>query len=238
MKAMIFAAGMGTRLKPFTDKHPKALAMVNDKSLLQRNIEYLKSYGLTDVIINVHHFSEQIEEFLKEHDNFGCTITISDERGELLETGGGLLKVADKLQGLDSFLVMNVDILTNLDLESLIYAHNSSDNLVTLAVTDRESSRYLLFNRQNILCGWKNTKTGELKIARQEDELVAKAFSGIHVINPKIFSLIKQRGKFSIIDTYLDLSANYAIKAYDHSCDVLIDVGKPEAITKAEKLFS
>jgi MurNAc alpha-1-phosphate uridylyltransferase len=238
MKAMIFSAGMGTRLKPFTDKHPKALAMVNDKSLLQRNIEYLKSYGLTDLIINVHHFAEQIEDFLKEHENFGCTITISDEREELLETGGGLLKVADQLQDLDSFLVMNADILTNLDLKSLIYTHNLSDNLVTLAVTDRESSRYLLFNRQNILCGWKNTKTGEVKITREEDELIPKAFSGIHIINPKIFSLIKQSGKFSIIDTYLDLSASYDIKAYDHSCDVLIDVGKPEAITKAEKLFS
>lgn len=238
MKAMIFAAGMGTRLKPFTDKHPKALAKIHDKTLLQRNIEYLKSYGLTDLIINVHHFADQIETFLEEHDNFGCIINISDEREELLETGGGLLKVSDKLQGLDSFLVMNADILTNLNLESLIYAHNSADCLATLAVTGRESSRYLLFNRQNELCGWKNTKTGEERIIRKEDEYIPKAFSGIHVINPAIFKLTKQTGKFSIIDTYLDLCAEHTIKSFDHSCDILIDVGKPEAIAKAEKVFS
>ena len=238
MKAMIFAAGMGTRLKPFTDKHPKALAKIHEKTLIQRNIEYLKSFGLSDLIINVHHFADQIETFLKEHDNFGCTITISDEREELLETGGGLLKVKDNLQGMDSFLVMNADILTNLNLESLIYAHNLADCLATLAVTDRESSRYLLFNRQNELCGWKNTKTGETKIIRQEDEYIPKAFSGIHIINPKIFNLIRQSGKFSIIDSYLDLCAEHSIKGFDHSCDILIDVGKPEAIAKAEKLFS
>mgnify|MGYP003855623537 CR=1 FL=1 len=235
---MIFAAGMGTRLKPFTDKHPKALAKIHEKTLIQRNIEYLKSFGLSDLIINVHHFADQIETFLKEHDNFGCTITISDEREELLETGGGLLKVKDNLQGMDSFLVMNADILTNLNLESLIYAHNLADCLATLAVTDRESSRYLLFNRQNELCGWKNTKTGETKIIRQEDEYIPKAFSGIHIINPKIFNLIRQSGKFSIIDSYLDLCAEHSIKGFDHSCDILIDVGKPEAIAKAEKLFS
>jgi len=238
MKAMIFAAGMGTRLKPFTDKHPKALAKIHEKTLIQRNIEYLKSFGLSDLIINVHHFADQIETFLKEHDNFGCTITISDEREELLETGGGLLKVKDNLQGMDSFLVMNADILTNLNLESLIYAHNLADCLATLAVTDRESSRYLLFNRQNELCGWKNTKTGETKIIRQEDEYIPKAFSGIHIINPKIFNLIRQSGKFSIIDSYLDLCAEHSIKGFDHSCDILVDVGKPEAIAKAEKLFS
>jgi MurNAc alpha-1-phosphate uridylyltransferase len=238
MKAMIFAAGLGTRLKPFTENNPKAMAPVNGKPLLQRNIEYLKSFGFKEFVINVHHFPEQITGFLHEHNNFGCNITISDETEALLETGGGLKKAAIHLQGNRPFLVMNVDILTNLDISKMIEFHKSNKALATLAVTERVTSRYFLFNANNELCGWKNTKTGEERIVRDEPGLIPKAFSGIHVIEPAIFDLIKREGKFSIVDVYLELCGQKTISCYDHSADILIDVGKPEAIIEAESLFA
>lgn len=237
MKAMIFAAGLGTRLKPFTEQHPKALAEVNGKPLLQRNIEYLKSFGIREFVINVHHFPEQIRDFLSMNHNFGCSISISDETAALLETGGGLKKAALLLQGDEPFIVMNADILTNLNLGRMIDFHKSSGALVSLAVTGRSTSRYFLFNQKHELCGWKNLKSGEEKIIRKETNLTLRAFSGIHIINPAIFGLIEQEGKFSIVDVYLALCADHTIMGYDHSSDILIDVGKPEAIQEAERLF-
>ncbi len=238
MKAMIFAAGLGTRLKPFTENSPKAMAPVNGKPLLQRNIEYLKSFGFHDFVINVHHYPEQITGFLKEQKNFGCNIIISDETDALLETGGGLKKAAQYLAGENPFLVMNVDILTNLDVSQMIAHHKEHRSLATLAVTSRVTSRYFLFNAAHELCGWMNQKTGEEKIMRNEPGLIPKAFSGIHVIEPQIFELMKREGKFSIVDVYLELCEHQIISGYDHTADVLIDVGKPEAIAEAERLFA
>jgi N-acetyl-alpha-D-muramate 1-phosphate uridylyltransferase len=238
MKAMIFAAGLGTRLKPFTQDHPKALALVNNKSLLQRNIEYLKSFGIHEFVINVHHFPEQIIAFLKAHGNFNCRIMISDETDALLETGGGLKKAAPLLKGNDPFVVMNVDMLTNLDIAKMLASHKSDKPITTLAVTNRSTSRYFLFNEKNELCGWKNTKTGEEKIIRKEAKLVPRAFSGIHIMDPAIFDLITKEGKFSLVDVYLELCAHKTIMGYDHSSDVLIDVGKPESVVQAESLFN
>ena len=235
---MIFAAGLGTRLKPFTDNHPKALAVVNNKPLLQRNIEYLKGYGINEFVINVHHFPDQIIDFLKEHNNFGCKVNISNETDALLETGGGLKKASDYLKGNTPFLVMNVDMLTNLAVDKMIAFHNAGKALATLAVKRRETTRYFLFNDKNELCGWQNTKTGEEKIKRQEPDLTPKAFSGIHIIDPQIFDLIKQEGKFSMVDVYLDLCSKHTIKGFDHTNDILLDVGKPESIQQAEALFS
>lgn len=234
---MIFAAGLGTRLKPFTENHPKALAVVNGKPLLQRNIEYLKSFGVREFVINVHHFSGQITDFLAQHQHFGCNIMISDETGALLETGGGLKKAAPLLEGPDPFIVMNSDILTNLDMGRMIAFHQQNASIASLAVSSRTSSRYFLFNENVELCGWKNVKSGEEKIVRKEHELNPKAFSGIHIIEPVIFELIKQEGKFSMVDVYLDLCAGHKIIGFDHSSDILIDVGKPEAVGKAESLF-
>jgi len=234
---MIFAAGLGTRLKPFTENHPKALAVVGNKTLLQRNIEYLKFYGFNEFILNVHHFPDQIITFLNKHENFGCNITISDETVALLETGGGLKKASGFLKGNEPFLVMNVDMLTNLDIGKMIAFHNEYRPLATLAVTERVTSRYFLFNNQNELSGWKNTKTEEEKIRRHHADLIPKAFSGIHIIEPAIFDLMKQEGKFSMVDVYLDLCSEHRIMGYDHSNDILIDVGKPESITEAESLF-
>jgi len=234
MKAMIFAAGLGTRLKPFTDFHPKALVQVNDKPLLQRNIEYLKSHGIHEMVINVHHFASQIYNFLEENDNFDCKITISDESDELLETGGGLLKAKEFLKN-SPFLVINADILTDLNLTEFIKFHKKNDSLVSLALSDRTSSRKLLLNDKNRLVGWKNITTGE-QILTESIFYREFAFSGIHLIEPKIFDLIEETGKFSIMKTYMNLMQNHQINGFIHNAH-LIDVGKPEAIAEAELFF-
>ncbi len=234
---MLFAAGLGTRLKPFTENHPKALALVNGKPLLQRNIEYLKTFGVNEFVINVHHFANQILTFLDDHNDFGCRITISDETDELLETGGGLKKAAQFLKGSEPFVVMNSDILTTLNVGEMIAYHRNRKALATLATTTRKTSRYFLFNRKQELCGWENVQTGEKKISKDEPNLIQGAFSGIHVIDPAIFPLIKQEGKFSMVDVYLELCKQHNIQSFDHSSDVFVDVGKPESITQAEKYF-
>lgn len=238
MKAMILAAGLGSRLKPFTDAHPKALAMVNNKTLLQRNIEYLASFGIKDLIINVHHFAQQIKDLIQEKDGFGSNITISDESDEVLETGGGLLKASWFFKDtIEPFVLMNADVLTDMDLGAMIIQHKRLQPVATLAVTSRHTTRYFLFDEMPDLCGWRNEKTGEQKMSREATYLSAKAFSGIHVISPKIFSLIKSKAKFSMVDVYIDIARTHAIKAFDHSNNKFIDVGKPESIAKAEGIF-
>ena len=235
---MLLAAGLGTRLKPFSNKHPKALAIVNGKTILQRNVEYLASFGIKEVIVNVHHFADQIIDFIKENNGFGGDISISDERDQVLETGGGIKKAGWFFEGnTEPFIVMNVDILTNLDLHKIIMQHQQNDPLATLAVTSRITSRYFLFDELNRLCGWKNEKTGEQKISRKAIKYYEKAFSGIHVISPKIFHFIKMEGKFSMVDVYLELAKSQVIESFDHSDSKFIDVGKPESILKAEEMF-
>ncbi len=236
MKAMILAAGLGTRFKPWTDQHPKALALVNGKSLLERNIRYLQSFGIKEVIVNVHHFSEQILEVIHKHKGWGSDISISDETGQVLETGGGIKKASGYFD-YGSFVLMNVDILTDLDLEAMIFYHEEKKPLVTLAVTNRKSSRHFLFDRDERLAGWRNTKTGEEKISIAAPVLLEKAFSGIHLISPEIFPLIHQEGKFSIVDVYLELASSHPILGFDHSGSKLVDVGRTESVDVAEKLF-
>ena len=236
MKAMLFAAGLGTRLKPLTDKHPKALAEVNGKTLLEHNIRYLRRFGIEDVIVNVHHFADQIINTIEDNGGFGSWITISDERDEVLETGGGLKKAAEYFEGENAFVVMNVDVLTNLDLQKMIESHASNDALATLAVMKRDSSRHLLFDSEMTLCGWTNNNTGERKISRELDALQPFAFSGIQVLSPVIFDM-PFAGKFSMIDVYLHFAKTQTIKGYDHTGNVFIDVGKPENLEKASYLF-
>jgi MurNAc alpha-1-phosphate uridylyltransferase len=238
MKGMILAAGLGTRLKPWTDHHPKAMAPVNGKSLLQRNIEYLQQYGITEVIVNVHHFADQIMSVIEENNGWGSQISISDETDSVLETGGGLRKAGWYFKGEKDFVLMNVDILTNMNLSVLIRQQENTGVLATLAVTDRETSRYFLFDEKGILSGWRNVKTGEEKTARAVQPVFQKAFSGIHVISTGIFPLMTQQGRFSMVDVYLDLARNHTIASYDHTGTTLIDVGKPESIGKAEKFFN
>ena len=233
---MIFAAGLGTRFKPWTDAHPKALAIVNGKSLLQRNIEYLQQYGIRKVVVNVHHFADQIIHAIKDNKGWGSDIVISDETDAVLETGGGLKKAAALLQG-GSFVVVNVDILTDLNLGDMIHYHQQLMPLATLAISNRITSRYFLFDHLHNLCGWRNTKTGEEKISRISADNSPKAFSGIHIIDPKIFSLMQQKGKFSMVDVYLDLAKSEIIKGFDHTGSKFIDVGKPEAVPVAASLF-
>jgi N-acetyl-alpha-D-muramate 1-phosphate uridylyltransferase len=236
-KAIIFSAGLGTRFKPWTDKHPKALALVNGKSLLQRNIEYLQQYGITDVVVNIHHFPKQITEAIKTNKGWGSNVIISDETDVVLETGGGLMKAKTQLQNGKPFISLNVDILTNLDLNKLMAFHLQHKPLVTFGVTNRKSSRVLLFDADNRLCGWKNVQTGEQKISINKPNLVEKAYSCVVIYEPEIFSLIKQKGKFSIMDSYLALAEENIILGYDHSGDNLVDVGRPESVAVAEKLF-
>lgn len=235
MKGMILAAGLGTRLKPFTENHPKALLPVNGKSLLQRNVAYLQSFGINDIVVNVHHFADQIISTIKENNGWGANITVSDESDEVLETGGGLKKAGVFLQdAAEPFVLMNADMLTDLDLGEMKELHTQSNVLATLAVTNRSTSRYLLFDDNNVLCGWLNEKTGEQKGKAGSK----KAFSGIHIISPQIFKHIKEEGKFSMIDLYLRLAfEGFTINCFDHSNGKLLDVGKPEAVVIAAEMF-
>lgn len=236
MKALIFAAGKGTRLKPFTDHHPKALAVVNEIPLLERNIRYLQRFGINDFVINVYHFGDQIVDFIKKNDSFGAQIEISDEKEELLETGGGLV-FAKKFLDLDEdFIIMNADILTDLNLNDLVKFHQQKNDFATLAVSDRVSSRKLLFNENKVLRGWLNVETGEQRLAEFNKGFKPLAFSGIHCINPRIFNKIKRTGKFSIMEEYLDLMHTEEIHGFEHQAH-LIDVGKPASIAAAEKIF-
>jgi NDP-sugar pyrophosphorylase family protein len=240
--AMIFAAGMGTRFKPWTDHHPKALAVVNGKTLLQRNVEYLAGFEIKNVIINVHHFAEQIMEEVDKQKGWGSRITISDEREQLLETGGGLLKARKLLELAGRFITINADILTDLDLTRLISFHEKESALISFGVTSRPSTRELLFDADRQLKGWKNNATGEIRMVKgvppeKAASLKAMAYSCVTVMESRVFSLITQKGKFSLIDTYLDLASSQRIKGFDHSGDKLVDVGKTESIAVAEKLF-
>lgn len=235
-KAMILAAGLGSRLKPWTDFHPKALARVNGKSLLQRNVEYLQCFGFKQVIVNVHHFAEQIISEVDRNQGWGSHITISDETSEVLETGGGLKKAAGFFDS-GPFVLMNVDILTILDLNQIMDAHLQHKPLATLATRQRDTSRYFRFDDNGVLCGWINVKTGEQKDSRPAADLHNSAFSGIHVIDPALLPLISREGKFSMVDVYLDLARTHDIREFDHSDGAFIDVGKPESVVLAEQTF-
>ena len=240
MKALIFAAGLGTRLKPFTDHHPKALAPVNGKPLLQRNMEYLSAFGIHDFIVNVHHFADQIIRFLEENENFGQRVTTSHEKEQPLETGGGL-KYASWFFEQESkpFLVMNADILTNLDLGRMLADHQVHRPLATLAVTERNASRAFLFNQEDILCGWTNRSTGEERISRNgQGRLQTGSFTCVHIIEPDMLKIMPGTGKFSIIDTYLELARAHVIRGYRHNGDIVVDVGRPSSILEAEQLFA
>lgn len=249
MRAMILAAGLGTRLKPFTDFHPKALAIVNGKSLLQRNIEYLQSFGISEVVVNVHHFADQIKDAVEINKSWGSQVFISDESSEVLETGGGVLYAKSFFEKEENWLVMNADILTNLDIDKLIAAdkvlsEGSENYIATLAVTSRVSSRNLIFSTDGNLIGWKNNTTREEKWAiintheqPADNHAISKAFSGIQILHSSFYSTLGIKGKFSLIDAYLQTAAKGTIGYYDHSDSILIDVGKPENIEKAESLF-
>lgn len=238
MKAMILAAGKGTRLKSLTDNTPKALVKAGAMSMLERLIMKMKVQGVNSIVINVHHCAEQIIDFLEQRNHFDIPISISDETGQLLETGGGILKAAPLLETDEAFIVHNVDILSDLDLRKIYQEHLDRKSLVTLAVKNRNTSRYLLFDDQLRMQGWENRGTGEKIIAgRDSTSLMPLAFSGIHVISPAIFALISEKGVFSIIDTYLRLCKDHPITGYRHDQGLWIDAGKPEGLQTANMLL-
>ena len=210
--------------------------MVNGKSLLQRNVEYLQQYGIKNVVVNVHHFADQIIETVEKNRGWGSDINISDEQDEVLETGGGLLKARTLLQD-EPFITLNADILTDLNINNLVNYHEQCSALISFGVTKRKTSRYFLFDGDDRLYGWRNVNTGEEKIAVSKTGLVEKAYSCVAVFQPEIFDLIPQRDKFSLTETYLSLAADHVIMGYDHSGDTFVDVGKPESIALAEALF-
>jgi NDP-sugar pyrophosphorylase family protein len=236
MKAMILAAGLGTRLRPLTDNIPKALVKVKGITLLESSIRYLHKNGVNSIIINIHHFGEQIIDFLAEHENFGSEIAVSDERDQLLDTGGGLRKAAWFFPGHDSFIVYNVDVITDLNLAPVTDLHRRSNALATLVVKNRETLRYFLFNGEMELSGWENKSTGEQKITRKErGELQPFAFSGIQVVSPMIFPLIEETGKFSLTELYLRLSSTQKIAGFIDKDSYWIDVGKPQNVFSTTK---
>lgn len=239
---MIFAAGLGSRLKPLTDTMPKALVPVAGRPMLEHVILKLKSYGVTEIVINIHHFGEQILDFLKVNDDFGLTIHISDERGQLLDTGGGIKKARPFLDTSDEpFIVHNVDILSDVNLKEVYDYHLQNGSVATLLASRRKTSRYLLFDAEKKLCGWINKDTGASKpegFHYDESLYQEYAFSGIHVLSPAIFRLLdtpRWEGKFSIMDFYLATCRQADFSGYLIDDLQLIDIGKLETLAKAEE---
>lgn len=232
---MILAAGLGTRLRPITDSVPKALVKIGNTTLLEICINRLKSQGISNIIINVHHFEEQIINFLAENNNFGVNISISDERKKLLDTGGGLKKASWFFDDGKPFLLYNVDVISTLNINDLYNFHIENNAMATLIVRKRESSRYMLFNSENILRGWKNVKTDEVKCTEDVRTLNEFAFSGIHIIDPKIFSYMPDKDVFSIIDFYLEVMKKNNIFGYLDKNSFWLDVGNLDSLKIAEK---
>ncbi|MDD4776756.1 MAG: nucleotidyltransferase family protein [Fermentimonas sp.] len=242
MKAMIFAAGLGSRLKPLTDSMPKALVSVGGKPLLQHTIEKLKLAGFDEIIINIHHFGEQIIDFVESKNYFDIRIEFSDEREKLLDTGGGIKKASHFFDDNRPFLVHNVDILSNIDLNELYTSHVSNNAIATVVCSDRKTSRYLCFDSEKQLKGWINKKTGEVKSPVPDfdsSQYSQLAFSGIHIIDPSIFSHMDNfTDRFSIIDFYLSVCDYEKIVYYSVKDSQMIDVGKHESLMLAEKFLS
>ena len=235
---MLFAAGLGTRLRPYTLNTPKAMVTVGNAPLLEHAIQHLMLHGVERIVINVHYMADQIIDYVHTNQSrFDAELVFSDEQDQVLETGGGLKKAA-QLLGDQPFIVYNVDILSNIDLGAMYQYHLQHQNLATLAVRKRTSSRYLSFDNDHQLCAWKNTKTGEKKVARPNVEnLTDWAFSGIHVIDPIIFESMPPPSKYSIIPIYMELAKTNKIMAYPHDQDFWMDVGRPKHLEEANKLI-
>jgi len=240
MRAMVLAAGLGTRLRPLTDDRPKALVEIAGRTMLGITLTRLRSFGIEEAIVNVHHFADMVVEYLKAKSNFGMRIEISREDG-LLDTGGGLKKAAWFFQEggetkAGPFLLHNVDVISAIDLERMLARHYENRSLATLAVQERESSRQLLFDPEGVLCGRRGGRSRESEIVRAASQLTPLAFSGIHVISPRLFELMTESGAFSIIDVYLRLAAaGEKISAFRADKFYWRDLGKPESVQQASR---
>lgn len=238
MKAMILAAGLGTRLRPLTNDRPKALVEAGGHTLLEITLLRLRSFGVIDVIINVHHYADMVVQYLKDNDNFGMNLAISRE-DVLLDTGGGLKKAVDFFlaSGCDAdepFILHNVDVLSTIDLERMIRFHRDRESLATLAVQERMTSRYLLFDSDGLLCGRRAGIDGVPEFVRPTSNVTARAFSGIHVISTRLFGKICEQGAFSIITSYLRLASQQEkIAAFNTGEYYWRDLGKPESVVQA-----
>jgi NDP-sugar pyrophosphorylase family protein len=238
---MVLAAGLGTRLRPLTNDRPKALVEVDGRTMLEITLERLRAFGVREVIVNVHHYADMVIEYLRAHHNFGMRIEVSREE-ELLDTGGGIKKAAWFFleHGEDEpFLVHNVDVMSTIDLAALVHAHRERDALATLAVQDRATSRYLLFNNEGELCGRRAGRDGTPEMVRACADTNALAFSGIHVLSPRLLAKMNKDGAFSIITTYLRLAGEgekiLAFRADEYQWR---DLGKPENVAEAARELS
>jgi len=239
MKAMILAAGLGTRLRPLTNDRPKALVEIAGRTLLEITLERLRSFGIHEVIINVHHFAGKVVDYLRAHRDFGMEIVISSEDA-LLDTGGGLKKAAwfflERPGSSEPFVVHNVDVLSTIDLRRMVNDHREHGGLATMAVQKRKTSRYLLFDSSMTLCGRRNGEDGTPELVCQVPKFDAFAFSGIHVISPLLLSMLTEDGAFSIITSYLRLAAEgEGVNAFRADDYYWRDMGKPESLPQAEK---
>ena len=236
MRAMILAAGLGTRLRPLSNDRPKALVEVAGRTLLEVTLRRLASSGIREVIVNAHHFADLIIEYLRKNDNFGMQIEVSRE-DVLLDTGGGLKKAAGFFEDdAESFILHNVDVISSIDLREMLEFHSDSHALATLAMQDRDTARYLLFDEHDRLCGRRKGREGVWEMARPAEEVKALAFCGIHVIAPGMLPLMQEQGVFSIIDSYLRLTAaGENIAAFRADQYYWRDLGKPENVVQAER---
>ena len=237
MKAMILAAGLGTRLRPLTKNRPKALVEVAGRTLLEIAIARLGEFGVSEVIVNVHHFAEMVTAYLREKNNFGMRIEISEE-ASLLDTGGGLKKAAwffrEQGPAAAPFILHNVDVISTIDLRRMLDFHNGNQALATLAVQQRQTSRYLLFDEQMRLCGRRLVEEQKTELVRPSPQLQELAFSGIHVISPRLLELMSENGAFSIVQSYLRLAGEgERIVAYRADGAYWRDLGKPESVARA-----
>lgn len=232
MKAMILAAGMGTRLRPLTLNKPKALVEIRKKPMIAHAIDYLAANGIFEIIINVHHFSDQIIDYVKDQYSSKYNIVFSHEENQLMDTGGGIKKAESFLAESNPFLVMAMDIITSLDISDMMTYHKAHQSMVTLAVKERTTSRSLLFSEQsNKLIGWRDERTREIKwVNEKNNRFVALGFSGIHLIHPHIFSLMPDNKPFSITDFYLDISSAHDIRGFRHDHDSWEEFGRLENI--------
>ena len=250
MKAMIFAAGLGSRLKPFTDLHPKALAEIGGKPILGRVIEKLKSYGINEIVVNVHHFANQIIDYINNNNNFGIEIHISDETDKLLDTGGGILAARRWLDGDEPFLVHNADILTDFNIQEMHKFAIARAAWATLLVAERSTRRYLMFESDNFrMKGWINIESGEVRpeTITQYESLIRRAFGGVHIVSPDIFPELQRFAdkmdnssipKFSITDFYISRCADLNIFGFEPTVPYRWhDIGKPESLMAANADF-
>jgi len=238
MEAMIFAAGLGTRLQNETADKPKALVEIGGRTLLERAIEKVTEAGATQIVVNVHHFSEKVIQFIQDH-QWQVSVRISDESGLLLETGGGLKKAAPLFAGNQPILLYNVDVLSDVNLRNMVEIHLESGALASLLVRNRETQRYFKFNEEMQMVGWINRQTGEKKISRKDnfEQATELAFSGIHIVQPEIFGFMPEEERFSIVKLYLELAKTKTIKGIVDDSELWLDVGKPDELEAARNML-